>query len=128
MRGICVNGDDIALFHRGRSRAASTGPQQIRFGAGVQRADYLARTNAAAFGCGCQARVDFNPADSAVDNTIIYGLNHTKPYAKAAHLFPTARCSTDCLLPILAVLDKAFGIEAGVTTTIHSRDERPTCN
>ena len=118
-----INGDDIALFHEADTRSLSWAAAD-RFGAGVQRANYLARTSAAAFGCGCQARVDFNPADSAVDNTIIYGLNHLSLTPKQ-RIVSNGSCSTNCLLPILAVLDKAFGIEAG--NDHHSfRDERPT--
>ena len=60
-----------------------------------------------------------NPADSAVDNTIIFGLNqHT--LSDDQHIVSNGSCSTNCLLPILTLLDDAFGIEAGVTTTIHS--------
>lgn len=60
-----------------------------------------------------------NPADSAVDNTIIYGLNHHS-LTTEQRIISNGACSTNCLLPILQVLDDAFGIVAGVTTTIHS--------
>ncbi|ASP38425.1 erythrose-4-phosphate dehydrogenase [Bacterioplanes sanyensis] len=60
-----------------------------------------------------------NPADSDVDNTIIYGLNHDTLSAEQ-RIVSNGSCSTNCLLPILTVLDETWGIEAGVTTTIHS--------
>ncbi|MFY9179716.1 MAG: glyceraldehyde 3-phosphate dehydrogenase NAD-binding domain-containing protein [Venatoribacter sp.] len=60
-----------------------------------------------------------NPADSAVDNTIIYGLNHSSLLPEQ-RIVSNGSCSTNCLLPILDLLDKTFGIESGVTTTIHS--------
>ncbi|QQD22422.1 erythrose-4-phosphate dehydrogenase [Oceanospirillaceae bacterium ASx5O] len=60
-----------------------------------------------------------NPADSAVDNTIIYGLNQHSLTAEQ-RIVSNGSCSTNCLLPLLTLLDNAFGIEAGVTTTIHS--------
>ena len=60
-----------------------------------------------------------NPADSAVDNTIIYGLNQHSLTA-GQRIVSNGACSTNCLLPILDVLDTHFGIVAGVTTTIHS--------
>jgi glyceraldehyde 3-phosphate dehydrogenase len=31
-----------------------------------------------------------------------------------------ASCTTNCLAPVAAVLDKAFGIERGFMTTIHA--------
>lgn len=60
-----------------------------------------------------------NPADNLVDNTIIYGLNQ-QTLTSEQRIVSNGSCSTNCLLPILAVLDKAYGIESGVTTTIHS--------
>ncbi|MAK90214.1 MAG: erythrose-4-phosphate dehydrogenase [Oleibacter sp.] len=60
-----------------------------------------------------------NPADSEVDNTIIYGLNHHTLSAEQT-IVSNGSCSTNCLLPLLTLLNKEFGIEAGVTTTIHS--------
>jgi len=60
-----------------------------------------------------------NPADSAVDNTIIFGLNHHTLNAQQT-IVSNGSCSTNCLLPLLTLLDEKYGIEAGVTTTIHS--------
>ena len=60
-----------------------------------------------------------NPADSEVDNTIIYGLNH-HTLSPEQTIVSNGSCSTNCLLPLLTLLNKEFGIEAGVTTTIHS--------
>ena len=60
-----------------------------------------------------------NPADSAVDNTIIFGLNHHTLTADQ-RIVSNGSCSTNCLLPLLTLLDNEYGIDAGVTTTIHS--------
>lgn len=60
-----------------------------------------------------------NPADSAVDRTIIYGLNQHQ-LQRDDCIVSNGSCSTNGLLPILTLIDEAFGIEAGVTTTIHS--------
>ncbi|WP_028293147.1 type I glyceraldehyde-3-phosphate dehydrogenase [Oceanobacter kriegii] len=60
-----------------------------------------------------------NPADSAVDNTIIYGINQDSLTAEQ-QIVSNGSCSTNCLVPLLTVLNEAFGIERGVTTTIHS--------
>ena len=60
-----------------------------------------------------------NPADASVDNTIIYGLNHDTLLPQQ-HIVSNGSCSTNCLIPVLTLLDRAYGIEAGVTTTIHS--------
>lgn len=59
------------------------------------------------------------PAESDVDATIVSGIND---HTLAAHhrIVSAASCTTNCLMPVLTVLDEALGIEHGVTTTIHS--------
>lgn len=54
-----------------------------------------------------------------VDATIIYGLNHQE-LNRSDKIISNGSCSTNCLLPVLKIIDQAFGIEAGTTTTIHS--------
>ncbi len=53
------------------------------------------------------------------DNTIVYGVNHEK--LKADDLVVSnASCTTNCLAPILKVIDEHFGIAYGAMTTIHA--------
>ncbi|HSH47131.1 MAG TPA: glyceraldehyde 3-phosphate dehydrogenase NAD-binding domain-containing protein [Halomonas sp.] len=59
------------------------------------------------------------PAESDVDATIVSGINDAD--LKPEHrVISAASCTTNCLVPVLTVLDEALGIEHGVTTTIHS--------
>ena len=59
------------------------------------------------------------PAESDVDATIVSGINdHT--LAAQHRIVSAASCTTNCLVPVLTVLDEALGIQNGVTTTIHS--------
>lgn len=50
---------------------------------------------------------------------IVYGINHTKLQGYET-IVSTASCTTNCVVPVIKVLDDAFGIEHGITTTIHS--------
>lgn len=60
-----------------------------------------------------------HPARVDVDSTVVFGLNHLS--LKAEHkIASAASCTTNCIVPVLALLDEQFGIEYGVTTTIHS--------
>ncbi|MDE0508813.1 MAG: erythrose-4-phosphate dehydrogenase [Gammaproteobacteria bacterium] len=59
------------------------------------------------------------PAQSDVDITVVYGVNHEDIPADATVL-SNASCTTNCIVPVLKVLDDAFGLEAGAITTIHS--------
>ena len=58
------------------------------------------------------------PAANA-DLTVVYGVNHDK-LEKGHTVVSNASCTTNCLVPVAAVLHKAVGIEHGFMTTIHS--------
>ncbi|MFV0256167.1 type I glyceraldehyde-3-phosphate dehydrogenase [Candidatus Liberibacter solanacearum] len=53
------------------------------------------------------------------DKTIVYGINHTSLNERDV-IISNASCTTNCLVPIVYVLDKMFGIEKGYMTTVHS--------
>ena len=53
------------------------------------------------------------------DKTIVYGVNHTN-ISKKDKIISAASCTTNCLAPIVYVLNNNFGIEKGFMTTIHS--------
>jgi glyceraldehyde 3-phosphate dehydrogenase/D-erythrose 4-phosphate dehydrogenase len=59
------------------------------------------------------------PADPAVDLTVVYGFNHTR-LATDMQIISGASCTTNCIVPVIDVLHQAFAIESGVITTIHS--------
>ncbi|OEE76925.1 erythrose-4-phosphate dehydrogenase [Vibrio genomosp. F6] len=60
-----------------------------------------------------------HPGDNDLDNTIIYGVNHDT--LKDEHrVVSSGSCTTNCIVPIIKVLDDAFGIDSGTITTIHS--------
>ncbi|MBO7936160.1 type I glyceraldehyde-3-phosphate dehydrogenase [Streptomyces antibioticus] len=54
-----------------------------------------------------------------VDATIVMGVND-RAYDRDRHrIVSAASCTTNCVAPMVKVLDDAFGIERGVMTTIH---------
>ncbi len=65
------------------------------------------------------------PATNA-DLTVVYGVNDKK-LKKSHKIISNASCTTNCLVPVVAVLNKAIGIEHGYMTTIHSyTGDQPT--
>jgi glyceraldehyde 3-phosphate dehydrogenase len=56
---------------------------------------------------------------SGADITVVYGVNHKK-LKKSHKIISNASCTTNCLVPVAWVLDKAVGIKHGFMTTIHS--------
>ena len=59
------------------------------------------------------------PAESDVDATLVYGINH-ELLSAAASIVSNASCTTNCIVPVLKALDQSFGVLSGVITTIHS--------
>ncbi|MEP1217133.1 MAG: type I glyceraldehyde-3-phosphate dehydrogenase [Marinobacter sp.] len=59
------------------------------------------------------------PAESDVDRTVVYGVNHDQLTA-ADRIVAAASCTTNCLVPVIQILDEALGVEQGSTTTIHA--------
>ena len=59
------------------------------------------------------------PAEPSVDATIVYGVNQ-QCLTGDETIISAASCSTNCVVPVIKVLDEAFGIDGGVITTIHS--------
>lgn len=60
-----------------------------------------------------------HPAQPDIDATLIFGYNEGN--LKAEHrIASAASCTTNCVVPVLDLLDRHFGIDSGVTTTIHS--------
>jgi len=51
--------------------------------------------------------------------TVVYGVNHTD-ITKSEHVVSNASCTTNCLAPLVKVLDQEFKIIGGQMTTIHS--------
>ena len=60
-----------------------------------------------------------HPAVPDTDATVVYGYNHH--HLEATHrIVSNASCTTNCIVPVLDLLHRNFGIDSGVTTTIHS--------
>jgi len=59
------------------------------------------------------------PAGTDVDATIVYGVNHSVLKATDT-IVSNASCTTNCLAPLVKVLDTSFGLSRGLMTTIHA--------
>ncbi|WP_372631054.1 type I glyceraldehyde-3-phosphate dehydrogenase [Cohnella sp.] len=55
-----------------------------------------------------------------MDLTVVMGVNDHLYDPDEHHLLSAASCTTNCLSPVLLVLDRAFGVERGWMTTVHS--------
>lgn len=68
---------------------------------------------------GAQRVVLTSPSKDA-DATVVMGVNDQQ-YVPAQHrIVSVASCTTNCLAPVLSILDRAFGVEKGWMTTVHA--------
>lgn len=55
-----------------------------------------------------------------VDATIVMGVNEDTYLPEKHHVISNASCTTNCLAPVVKVLNDEFGIVSGMMTTIHA--------
>jgi glyceraldehyde 3-phosphate dehydrogenase len=60
------------------------------------------------------------PAKDEIDGTFVMGVNEKDFDPKKHFIISNASCTTNCLAPVVKVLDECFGIEKGLMTTVHS--------
>ena len=71
-------------------------------------------------------RVIISAPSEGSDLTVVYGVNHSK-LTKDHLVISNASCTTNCLAPVVKVLNDAIGVDHGFMTTIHSyTGDQPT--
>ena len=60
-----------------------------------------------------------HPGSSDLDATVIYGVNHQQLQPEQ-RIVSSGSCTTNCIIPVIKLLDDAFNIESGTVTTIHA--------
>jgi erythrose-4-phosphate dehydrogenase len=114
-----INGDSIAILHSEQIDQLPWGELDIDVvlecsGAFADRVTAQLHIDSGA------KRVLFSqPAESTVDATIVYGINQDTLTGDET-IISSASCSTNCVVPVIKVLNDRFGVDGGVITTIHS--------
>ena len=57
---------------------------------------------------------------SGADLTVVFGVNHRRYDKTRHHIISLSSCTTNCAAPVLAVLNRRFGLEKVFVTTIHA--------
>ena len=116
---LTVNGSEIALLRQ--SGITGLPWQQLDIdlvlectGSFSDRATAMGHLDA-----GAQRVLFSQPAAADVDATIVWGINQ-QLLTSESKIVSAGSCTTNAIIPVLSVLDKAFGIDVGTMTTIHS--------
>ena len=59
-------------------------------------------------------------APASCDATFVVGVNDVDYDPKKHHIISNASCTTNCFVPMIKVLDDAFGVQEGLMTTTHA--------
>lgn len=116
---LLVGEDHIALYREKDIRQLPWGAHEVDVvldctGVFGSREDATQHLNAGA------KRVLFaHPAASDVDFTVIQGINE-HDLQPAHRIISNGSCTTNCIVPVIKVLDDAFNVDSGTITTIHS--------
>jgi glyceraldehyde 3-phosphate dehydrogenase len=69
--------------------------------------------------CGASKVIITAPSEDA-DATLVIGVNDATYEPALHHVVSMASCTTNCFVPMVKVLDDAFGVEGGLMTTVHA--------
>jgi len=81
---------------------------------------FTTRETAASHLVGGARKVIVSAPGTDVDATFVVGVNDDTYNAVEHHVVSNASCTTNCFVPMVKVLDDAFGVETGLMTTIHA--------
>ncbi len=116
---LVVDGDRFKVFAE-RDPAAlpwgGLGAEVVVESTGIFRSREKAALHLAA---GARKVVISAPAKGDVDATVVIGVNDDQ-LTGDEEIVSNASCTTNCLAPMVKVLDDAFGVEQGFMTTIHA--------
>ncbi|MDT0583228.1 erythrose-4-phosphate dehydrogenase [Brumicola blandensis] len=116
---LIVNGDKIPLYQQSDIQQLNWAEQAVDIVlecTGV----YSAREDAQQHIKNGAKKVLFSqPCGQDMDATIVYGINH-QSLQPSDKIVSNGSCTTNCIVPIIQVLDEAYGVESGTITTIHS--------
>lgn len=119
--GLVVNGQPISISHAHTPEEVGWDELGIdmllecsgRYGSREQLQRFL--------DAGCPRVLVSQPGQSAqdVDYTVVYGINE-EGLTGAERIVSNASCTTNAIVPVLAELDRAFGVDHAFLTTLHS--------
>jgi glyceraldehyde 3-phosphate dehydrogenase len=123
-----VQADADAIYVNGKKVLASSEPDPKALKWGEVGVDFViestgvfrSRDKAAQhLQAGAKKVIISAPAKDAVDATIVLGVNDHQ-LDPSMQIVSNASCTTNCIAPMVKVLDDAFGVEQGYVTTVHA--------
>ncbi|HWL43491.1 MAG TPA: type I glyceraldehyde-3-phosphate dehydrogenase [Ilumatobacter sp.] len=117
--GISVDGDELQVLSERDPANLPWG--ELGVDVVIESTGFFTKRDAAAahLAAGAKLVIVSAPCDAA-DATFVYGVNHKEFDAKTQQVISNASCTTNCFVPVVKVLDDAFGVENGLMQTVHA--------
>jgi D-erythrose 4-phosphate dehydrogenase len=116
---LCIDNDSIHIFHEENIEHLPWAKLNIDIVLECTGAFSDRKTAEKHILAGAKKVLFSQPAENDVDATIVYGVNE-QTLTDDHIIISNASCTTNCIVPVIDTLHRAFGIESGVITTIHS--------
>ncbi|MDV2080141.1 type I glyceraldehyde-3-phosphate dehydrogenase [Marinobacter xestospongiae] len=116
---LLVNGDPIAVLRGASPEGLPWGDLDIDLVLECSGSFSDRATAELHLAAGARRLLFSQPAEADVDRTVVFGVNE-RSLSSADRIVSNASCTTNCIVPVIRVLDEALGVEQGVTTTIHA--------
>jgi glyceraldehyde 3-phosphate dehydrogenase len=116
--GISIGGDEFKVFAERDPKAlpwGDLGVDVVIESTGI----FTDGEKAAAHIEGGAPRVIISAPATNVDGTFVVGVNDDQ-FNGDMKIVSNASCTTNCFVPMIKVLDDAFGVEKGLMTTVHA--------
>jgi glyceraldehyde 3-phosphate dehydrogenase len=117
--GISVDGDELRVLSERDPKALPWG--ELGVDVVIESTGFFTKRDTAAYHleAGAPLVIVSAPCDAA-DATFVYGINHKDFDLKTQKVISNASCTTNCFVPLVKVLDDAFGVEQGLMQTVHA--------
>jgi glyceraldehyde 3-phosphate dehydrogenase len=117
--GISVDGDLLSVLSERDPKALPWG--ELGVDVVIESTGVFTKRDAAAqhLAGGAPLVIVSAPCDGA-DATFVYGVNHKDFNFRTQKVISNASCTTNCFVPVVKVLDDAFGVENGLMQTVHA--------
>ncbi|MCB9381120.1 MAG: type I glyceraldehyde-3-phosphate dehydrogenase [Acidimicrobiaceae bacterium] len=117
--GISVDGDELRVLSERDPKNLPWG--ELGVDVVIESTGFFTKRDAAAahLDAGAKLVIVSAPCDGA-DATFVYGVNHKEFDVKTQKVISNASCTTNCFVPVVKVLDDAFGVEQGLMQTVHA--------
>jgi len=118
-KGFSVNGREITVFEEKDPKAIAWSSQGVDVVI-ESTGRFTTREAAAGHLDGGAKRVIISAPGKEVDATFVIGVNDDTFDAAKHFVVSAASCTTNCLVPMVKVLEDSFGLRQGLMTTIHA--------